>query len=148
MEHKTLEQLKGVAELHPDEPRSHPMSKLARLDRWIALLEREPDRLLNTLHGTEYQAREARDRMRCDNSAISIAYDDPLLRAEGLHGNSYADAKRFFELSHRELHGIVCYCHHGTSISAGSTACYLREIKRLAEPRGGLARVWRFLIRA
>lgn len=146
MEHKTLEQLQGVADLHPDRPREPPMSKRERVDRWIALLERNPERLLNTLPGTEYQAAACRERMHCSNSALSIAYDDPVLRAEGLSGETYGEARRFFGLSHGELHCITCYCHNGARISAGSTAWRLRAVTRDLERTGFFARAWQFLV--
>ena len=64
--------------------------------------------------------------MRRVNSPFSIAFEDPVLRAEGLGSDTYGDAKRFFELTDRQLHNIVCYCHLGASISAEATACRVR----------------------
>jgi len=145
MEHKTLDQLQRVAELRPDRPQACGMSNRQRLDRWLCLLEANPIRLLNTLPGTEYQAPESLDRLRCANSAISVAHDDPLLRAEGLEGDSYGEARRFFGLSHGQLHGITCYCLNGEKISAGSTAWRLRTVMRDFDQPCLFARVWRFI---
>ena len=45
-----------------------------------------------------------------------------LLRAEGLRGDRIGDAVEFFDLSHDEVHGLVCYCHHGYTMSPVATA--------------------------
>ena len=125
MQHKTQEQLQRVAAVYPNEPRP-AMTRTQRLERWAELLDREPRRYLSTLSGTEYQLGEARDAMHSVGSPFSVAFDDPVLRAEGLTGDSYGDAKRFFELTDRQLHNIVCYCHLGASISAEATARHVR----------------------
>jgi hypothetical protein len=64
--------------------------------------------------------------MHSVGSPFSVAFDDPVLRAEGLTGDSYGDAKRFFELTDRQLHNIVCYCHLGASTSAEAAAGRVR----------------------
>ena len=125
MQHKTQEQLQHVAAVYPNEPRP-AMTRTQRLERWAELLDREPGRCLSTLSGTEYQLGEARDAMHGVGSPFTVAFDDPVLRAEGLTGDSYGDAKRFFELTDRQLHNIVCYCHLGASISAEATARHVR----------------------
>ena len=125
MQHKTLEELKRVAAVHPD--RIHPaMTRSERLERWAELLEREPDRRLSTLPGTEYQRSETRDAMRSFHSPITVAFEDPVLRAEGLTNDSYGEAKRFFELTDGQLHDIVCYCHYGATVSAKAAANGIR----------------------
>ena len=125
MQHKTQEQLQRVAAVYPNEARP-AMTRSERLERWAELLDREPGRRLSTLSGTEYQLDDARDTMRSVGSPFSVAFDDPVLRAEGLTGDSYGDAKRFFELTDRQLHNIVCYCHHGVTISAQTAASQVR----------------------
>jgi hypothetical protein len=49
--------------------------------------------------------------MRGDGSPISVAFEDPVLRAAGLENDNYGEAKRFFELTDGQLHEIICYCH-------------------------------------
>jgi hypothetical protein len=140
MQHKTLEQLQQVAEIHPD--RAKPaMTRSERLERWAKLLEAEPQRRLGTLSGTEYQFGAVRDAMRSGGSPISAAHDDPVLRAEGLAGDTYGDAKRFFELTDRQLHDIVCYCHHGTSMTAESAARRIRSVIASSANSGMFARL-------
>ena len=125
MKHQTLEQLRIVAEINQDYLRQ-AMSRSERLERWAELLERNPDRRLSTLHQTEYQPVRARGAMRSDGSPISVAFEDPVLRVAGLENDNYGEAKRFFELTDRQLHEIICYCHFGATVSAVTAARQIR----------------------
>ena len=125
MQHKTLEDLQRVAAVYPDQTRP-AMTRIQRLERWAELLECEPGRRLGALHGTEYQPSETRATMRSIGSPLSVAFEDPILRAEGLTGDNYGEAKRFFELTDRQLHNIVCYCHHGMTMTAETAARHVR----------------------
>ena len=127
MQHKTVQELERIAEVHPDKTRA-PMARRERLERWAELLERDSQRPLRTLEGTEYQPREVRDMMRAYRSPITVAFDDPVLRGEGLAGDTYGDAKRFFELSDWQLHDVVCHCHHGSEMTAKIAAQRIRRI--------------------
>lgn len=124
MRHQTLDQLHAVAEVNTAQP---VMSRTQRLTRWAQLLERDPSRMLTALAGTEYRAPAERDVMRGDGSPISVAAADPILRDEGLKGDSYGEAKRFFELTDNELHEIVCYCHVGAVMQASRAALSVRQ---------------------
>jgi len=140
MKHHALEQLQLVARVNHHYP--HPvMSRRERLDRWAELLERNPLRLLSTLHGTEYRRAMERAVMRSDDSPISVAFDDPILRAAGLENDSYGEAKRFFELTDNQLHKLVCYCHFGATLSAANAAHHVRAISTGAHRGGLLARL-------
>jgi hypothetical protein len=66
--------------------------------------------------------------MRQDNSALTIAYEDPVLRSAGLKDDSYGAALGFFGLSHGGLHKIICHCHFGDSISAERAATVIRSV--------------------
>lgn len=139
MEFKTSGELARIAEIYPDAPRQIVLSRQERLERWAEVLRRS-NRRLQTLHGTEYQRVSVRDRMRADDSALTVAFDDPRLKAEGLVGDSYGDAKRFFELSDDEMHRVVCDCHLGFSASSRMVA---RRVDEIAHPRPGmLRRMW------
>ena len=136
MKYKTVEQLEQVADVHPQSP---VMSQSERLERWAELLEQQSNqRLLNTFYETEYQSHVKRDALRCDGSPISVAFEDPLLRAAGLNGDTYGEAKRFFGLSDWQLHNIVCYCHYGAAISAGTAARSVRAILTKAADPGAV----------
>ena len=138
MEYKTTAELSRIAELYKDHPKPKPLTRREKMDRWAQLLGAEPDRRLSTLHETEYQPLEARNALRADDSPISVAFADPVLRGEGMKGDTYGDAKLFFELTDHELHDILCYCHFGTSMSADSAAARVSAVAR----GGAFARVW------
>jgi hypothetical protein len=133
MKHHALEQLQSVAEVDQDYPR-RTMSRSERLERWAELLERNPDRRLATLHQTEYQPAGARAAMRSNGSPISVAFADPVLRAAGLENDSYGEAKRFFELTDRQLHKVICYCHFGATVNAATAARYIRAVPTKNQP--------------
>ncbi|MET0596986.1 MAG: hypothetical protein ABWZ57_03865 [Mesorhizobium sp.] len=137
MKHQTLEQLQTIAEVRSDtaEP---VLGRDDRLRRWAELLERDPGRRLATLGGTEYQPVRIRDRMRAEASPLTVAFDDPLLRGQGLADDSYGEAKRFFEMSDWQLHRVVCYCHFGETVRAGAAA---RLVRAAVEPRTLLGRL-------
>ena len=125
MKHVTAEELQNVAVIHPDQRRP-PMTRAERLERWAELLQKHAERRLSPLEGTEFQRRQVRDQMRSINSPISVAANDPILRAEGLTGDTYGEARRSFELPDRQLHEIVCYCHAGDSMSGHRAERWVR----------------------
>ncbi|MET2832149.1 hypothetical protein [Mesorhizobium shangrilense] len=133
MKHQTIEQLQIVAEIDQGYPRQ-AMSRSERLERWAELLERNPDRRLSTLPQTEYQPVRARVAMRGDGSPISVAFEDPVLRAAGLENDNYGEAKRFFELTDRQLHEIICYCHFGATVTAATAARHIRAVRAGKQP--------------
>ncbi len=125
MKLKTLEELKQVAEVRPPLTRDR-MSKRQRLERWAEVLELAPQRYLRSLFETEYMWPRRRYALREDNSSLTVAFQDPVLRDEGLKSDRYGDALKFFELSDGELHHIVCYCHHGSTMSPQAVAHRVR----------------------
>jgi hypothetical protein len=141
MEYKTVEQLARVAEIRVEQVPTPVMSQSERLQRWAELLEEQPDRRLNTLHGTEYESDATRDALRCANSPISVAFDDPVLRAIGLKDDTYGEAMRFFGISDRELHEVLCYCHYGAAMLAESGARAIRRVIARASHTGVLTRM-------
>jgi hypothetical protein len=144
MEYKSVEQLARVARVETEAQPSPPLSQVERLARWAELLEADPGRRLNTFFETEYQPAVARDAMRPADSPISIAYADPVLRRDGLADDSYGEAKRFFGVSDHQLHHVLCYCHYGATVSAGTAARAIRGVMKVYSHPGFLARVRRF----
>ncbi|THK33878.1 hypothetical protein EHS39_33565 [Ensifer sp. MPMI2T] len=134
MKHQARERLQIVADVHADMQRS-TMTRGERLARWAELLEQTPDRCLRTLSQTEYQPATQRDKMRSAGSAFTVAFEDAVLRAEGLTDDTYGEAKRFFELTDWQLHQIVCGCYSGTTVRAGTAAQWVRDA---AQSRPGL----------
>jgi hypothetical protein len=135
MKHHALDELRNVASVNQDNPYA-AMSRTARLERWAKALEESPSRYLSTLHQTEYQPAAQRANMRADDSPISVAYKDPVLRAAGMENDTYGEAKRFFELSDEELHKVICYCHFGATVNATTAARHVRSF--FAEPKPGM----------
>ncbi len=86
MKLKTLEELKRVAEVRPPLTRDR-MSKRRRLERWAEVLELAPQRHLRSLNETEYASRPQRCALREDNSPLTVAFQDPVLHAEGLQSD-------------------------------------------------------------
>jgi len=107
-----------------------PETRSERLQRWADTLERFGPARLHTLWRTEHALREARDGSRAENSPLSVAFADPVLRSAGLADDSYAEARRFFQLTDYELHWVVCYCHYGETLSAEVAA---RQVRALAQ---------------
>lgn len=75
MKHQTIEQLQILAEVNPYLPRE-PMTRSERLARWAELLDRDPQRSLGTLPGTEYHSADTRRAMRALGSPITVAFED------------------------------------------------------------------------
>jgi hypothetical protein len=128
MEHKPLSELDRLADLK-GASRPSRLSKRERLERWAERLEAAPDRILSTLEEIEWQPLDRRLSLRADNSPLSVAFADPLLREEGLASDRLGDAMDFFELTEHEAHTILCSCNGGESIEAGEAARRLRLIR-------------------
>ena len=126
MKHAKLEDLQTVAAVNAE--RARPLTEAERLNRWADLLERRGTEQLSTLAGTEFQPPPARARMQAPNSALSVAFADPVLRGDGLDGETYGAAKRYFGLSDWELHEVICHCHLGATASALATARRIRVL--------------------
>lgn len=144
MEHKSYEELANVVHLYDSGLPTQVMPREERLQRWVSLLKQQADRTLTTLNQTEDWPIQVRDAMRADNSAITVAFEDRTLRAAGLLGDTYGDAKRFFGLSDWQLHSVVCYCHHGVTIPAGVAA---RQVQTFI-PKARGAGIFRRALRA
>jgi hypothetical protein len=128
MEHRPLSDLSTVADVTTPKP-TPALSKRERLDRWAEILERDPDRVLRTLDEIEWKPKAERLAMRADNSALTIAYLDPVLRAEGLASDRFGDAVEFFDISEHDAHIVLCSCHGGEAMQAEEAARRVRGIR-------------------
>ncbi|ACL62153.1 hypothetical protein [Methylobacterium nodulans] len=133
MEHQPLRHLRDIADVEPVSGLLE--GRRARLERWAEILDREPTRSFTTLEEIEFVPRRMRAAIRADNSPIAYAYADPVLRASGLSGDTFGDARSFFELSTGEAHHLLCSCVNGRSVTGSATA---RRLRRLAAKRPGL----------
>lgn len=127
MEHRPLSELSHVADLKPSE--KVVLSKRERLDRWAELLEREPDRILRTLDEIEWKPKAVRRVLRADHSALTIAFNDPVLREAGLLSDRFGDAVDFFQISEHDAHIVLCSCHGGESMRSEEAARRVRGIR-------------------
>jgi hypothetical protein len=122
MQHRSLEQLKEVATIHP----SRALTRAERLERWAALLEQRGG-TVRALRGIEFVPCRERQVARDDDSALSVAFADPVLRAAGLAGDRYRDGVAFFELRDEDAHFILCSCHAGDTPAAKAVATRIRH---------------------
>jgi hypothetical protein len=125
MQHRTVEQIEGKA----DVVAAPVLSRRERLERWADVLEPQP-RWLRAIPEIEYGSPFERDARRADDSPLALAHADPVLRAAGLRGDRIGDAAAFFELPHRQLHYLVCSCHHGRTVEPSAMASRLRALAR------------------
>ncbi|MEZ5830749.1 MAG: hypothetical protein R3D05_06180 [Dongiaceae bacterium] len=137
MEHRSLDAIRHAADILPDDMTgwagSRPMTRNERLECWAQALESKGPRKLNTLFQVEYEPPEVRALARSDDSVITVAFNEPRLRAEGLAGDTMGDAETFFRVSQRQLHDAVCFCQHGMRISGTAAAANIRALA--ARPR-------------
>jgi hypothetical protein len=129
MRYRSVGQLAGEADVLPELP---SLSRQARLERWAEALARQPG-CLHAVPDVEHGRRREREARRADRSPLTVAHEDPVLRAAGLRGDTIGDAAAFFGLSHAQLHHLVCYCHHGLTMDPQVTAAEVCALTRRAE---------------
>ncbi len=146
MEHKPYAEMSRLADVHLS-PSKPTMTRRQRLERWAEVLEQEPARELRSLEEIEWKPRPERRAMRADGSPLTVAFEDPVLRAEGLASDRLGDASDFFGLSADNAHFVLCSCFHGRTMTAGEAASRVRRLsspewtamKSLALIGGGIA---------
>jgi hypothetical protein len=126
MKPRQIDEIRKSASVYPGAVAA-PMTRRERLERWAELLEAHPGRL-QMLHQLEFAAEPERRVMRQDNSPIAIAFADPVLRLQGLAGDTYEDARRFFDLTASEAHLLLCDCHVGAAVSGRAAAARVRSV--------------------
>jgi hypothetical protein len=124
MEHRTSAELKGFAAVI----RPQKLSKKELLERWALALENRKGTRLRTLRETEYKPVKERSALQQENSPLTVAFEDPVLRSAGLTSDRFGEVARFFGLSHGQLHEVVCYCHFGETVAAEVVAARLRRL--------------------
>lgn len=124
---KPLTSTDGIQIVDPQQ-----LTRDQRLERWASALDKLGDAPLCTLRETEHQHPCERILLRQDNSPLTVAFEEPVLRSAGLEGDTFGEASRFFSLSDQELHHILCYCHFGTTVRASEAAARVRSMKTQA----------------
>jgi hypothetical protein len=130
MKHTPVAEISRVADVHAI-PLKPPMTRVERLERWAEALDREPDRVLTSIEEIEWKPEAERRAMRADDTALTVALEDPVLRAEGLASDRLGDAMAFFRLTDADAHFALCSCIYGQSMRAGVAA---RRVRMLAHP--------------
>ncbi|MDB5649383.1 MAG: hypothetical protein JWL62_903, partial [Hyphomicrobiales bacterium] len=126
MEFKSLADLKDIAHITPIVTR---LTRAQKIAIWVEALERDPARVLNPLPEIEWVAPSERTGLRVDGSPLSIALEQPALRAAGLSSDRLGEALAFFELSEPQAHDALCSCRYGRTMHAGAAA---KRISKLA----------------
>jgi hypothetical protein len=112
MRHSSLDSLKSVARVTAIGPApTRRQLKRQRLRRLASLMERHGGvvRLFSRIEHLPY--RTLRD-LQAKDSPLSIAYNDALLREEGLRSDKFGDAVEFFCITKGEAHHLLCDCHY------------------------------------
>ena len=135
MEHRTSAELEGFAAVI----RPQKLSKKELLERWALALKQRKGARLNTLRETEYKPVKERLALRQDNSPLTVAFEDPVLRSAGLTNDTFSEVARFFGLSHWRLHEMVCSCHFGETVAAEVVAARLRRLSGRSDSFGTVA---------
>jgi hypothetical protein len=98
------------------------------LERWAELLDRQAG-TIRLFSSIEYMRPEQQALMRADRSPLTIAYEDPVFRSQGLRTDRLGDAIAFFDLSQGEAHYLLCDCHYTRSaMDVGRIAKRVRSV--------------------
>jgi hypothetical protein len=125
MKHQDINTIGAVADVVPFKDKV--MSRKERLERWAQLIEQHKGMLV-PLHQIEFLEGEKRRQSRHDASPIALAHNDPVLREEGLKGDTLGDAVDFFELSDSEAHRLLCDCHYYSGMTTDRVADQLHRM--------------------
>jgi hypothetical protein len=124
MEYRTLDEISRVAQV---ESGFGKMSRRERLKRWATVLERYEGRL-RPLMRIEYLSEQERRELRGENTPLTVAYKDPVLREEGLTSDRLGSAMAFFQLTEHAAHHLLCDCHYRGTMTAAGVAARVRSI--------------------
>ena len=127
MQYQRLDQVRAHAAVAEARP---PMTREQRLRRWADILGRMGSRPLEALRWVEFYAESERRRLRRDGSPIALAFADPVLRADGLAGDTLGDAQLYFGLSDDEAHQLLCDCHYQGTLTGRTAARRVRSLAR------------------
>jgi hypothetical protein len=87
---------------------------------------------IRLLSGIEYLSHNDFSTARCDCSPLALAFEDGVLRRQGLTSDRLGDAVTFFGLSSYEAHHLFCDCHYAALTDPRVVA---RRVRDLAEHR-------------
>lgn len=127
MKHETLDALKSRAELHSSHDEITRMSRRERLRRWADVLEMHPGPL-RPFFRIEYLTPTERRELRGEDTPLTVAFDDPILRADGLHSDRLGDGLAYFQIPEHVGHRLLCDCHYNGTMTGGNVAARLRTL--------------------
>ena len=128
MRHQPLEQILSQASVVEAAP---TLSRRERLLRWAEVLQAAEARLLQPLRFVEFYAPAARARLRGEQTPLTLAFADPVLRSAGLAGDTLGQAQAFFGLSDDDTHFLLCDCRWHGRMTGGRVA---RRVRAVANP--------------
>jgi hypothetical protein len=140
MKHRTLEEITPVAQVMSAGPDARA-AKRARLERLATVLVNY-EGPVKLFAGIEFLDRQERMRARNDRSPLAVAYQDAVLRGQGLKGDRIEDAMAFFDLSWRETHHLFCECHYGTAVTPRVIAGQVRALASRTSMRDAWRKFW------
>ena len=126
MLHRDLDQIQGITQ----SATPAPLTRKQRLERWAQALDLCEGKRLKALEDVEYIAPSERRLLRHPRSPIAIAFADPVLRADGLKGDSLGDAMDYFALTDRQAHDLLCDCNYHGRMMASEVATNVRDLSR------------------
>ena len=147
MEPRTIAEVAKSAQIYSSAETARTQRR-ERLERLARLLE-DHNGPVQMLTQIEYLRRPERLLLRRDGSPLTIAYRDPVFRAQGLAGDRLGDAMAFFALDDREAHHLFCDCHYRTGVSSQVIATQMRAVAQRPtigevwqKVRGAIGRLW------
>lgn len=128
MEFKSIADLRSIADVTPAVPK---LTRAQKIAIWVNALDKEPTRILHPLPEIEWVAPAQRSSLRVEGSPLTVAFNDPALRAAGLASDKLGDGLTFFEMTEAEAHDTLCSCRYGRTMTAGAAS------RRIAKLKGG-----------
>lgn len=124
MKHQSPEQMREAAAVFATP--APTMTRKDRLERWADLLDAHGGPL-EALRRIEYLTDAERRAYRGTNTPLNVAYADPVLRRDGLGGDTLGDSMDYFEMNAEDAHHLLCDCHYMGSLTGHGLAARLRR---------------------
>ncbi len=126
MEFKSIADLRSIAEITPAVPK---LTRAQKIAIWVDALNKDPGRILHPLPEIEWVAPAQRASLRVEGSPLTVAFNDPALRAAGLVSDQLGDGLAFFEMTEAEAHDTLCSCRYGRTMTAGAASRRIGKLK-------------------
>jgi hypothetical protein len=127
MKHETLDALRLRAELLSLHGEITRLSRRERLRRWADVVEQHPGQL-RPFFRIEYLSPAERRELRGEDTPLTVAYNDPILRADGLQSDRLGDGLAYFDIPEHVGHRLLCDCHYNGAMTGQNVASRLRSL--------------------